>query len=207
MSAFARPALAQTAPAETPSPTTYTDTVQGVEFSAGTIADDTRLGASFAGEATGDLPGFLVASIDYTPSSPGPGVTNNIVGGGWTLLGNRSTILGSFTGGTVQWNEDGTLADVVADMSVLGGSVDGIPVSSGGTGAFGGVLDQASNPRTSTDDRRRAAVDLVAQAEEPGLTASVLFVTKLPGDDLGISVNRGNPPPAAQRHWFGCWEQ
>jgi hypothetical protein len=141
VSAFARPALAQTAPAETPSPTTYTDTVQGVEFSAGTIADDTRLGASFAGEATGDLPGFLVASIDYTPSSLGPGVTNNIVGGGWTLLGDRSTILGSFTGGTVQWNEDGTLADVVADMSVLGGSVDGIPVSSGGTGAFGGVLD------------------------------------------------------------------
>lgn len=142
MLAFARPALAQTAPAETPSPTTYADTVQGVEFSAGTIAGDTRLGASFAGEATGDLPGFLVASIDYTPPSPGPGVTNNIVGGGWTLLGDRSTaLLGSFTGGTVQWNDDGTLADVVADMSVLGGSVDGIPVPSGGTGAFGGVLD------------------------------------------------------------------
>ena len=139
--AFARPALAQTAPAETPSPPTYTDKVQGVEFSAGTIADDTRFGASFAGEATGDLPGFLVASIDYTPPSPGPGVTNYIVGGGWTLLGDRSTTLGSFTGGTVQWNADGTLADVVADMSVLGGSVDGLPVSSGGTGAFGGVLD------------------------------------------------------------------
>jgi hypothetical protein len=139
--AFARPALAQTAPAETPSPMNYTDTVQGVEFSAGTIADDTRFGASFAGETTGDLPGFLVASIDYTPPSPGPGVTNNIVGGGWTLLGDQSTTLGSFTGGTVQWNADGTLADVVADMSVLGGSVDGIPVSSGDTGAFGGMLD------------------------------------------------------------------
>jgi hypothetical protein len=141
MLSFASPALAQTAPAETPSPITYTDTVQGVEFSAGTIADDTRLGASFAGEATGDLPGFLVASIDYTPSSPGPGVTNNIVGGGWTLLGDRSTILGSFTGGTVQWNVDGTLADVMADIRVLDGSVDGIRVPSGGTGAFGGVLD------------------------------------------------------------------
>jgi hypothetical protein len=141
MLAFARPALAQTAPAETPSSTTYTDTVQGIEFSAGTIAGDTRLGASFAGEATGDLSGFSVASIDYTPPSPGPGVTNNIVGGGWTLLGDRSTTLGSFTGGTVQWNADGTLADVAADMSVLGGSVDGIPVSTGGTGAFGGVLD------------------------------------------------------------------
>ena len=142
MLSFASPALAQTAPAETPSPITYTDTVQGVEFSAGTIADDTRLGASFVGEATGDLPGFLVASIEYTPPSPGPGVTNNIVGGGWTLLGDRSTaLLGSFTGGTVQWNVDGTLADVMANMRVSDGSVDGIRVPSGGTGAFGGVLD------------------------------------------------------------------
>ncbi len=139
--ALPTPALAQTAPAETPTPTAYTDAVQGIEVSAGTVVDDTRFGASFAGEATGDLPGYLVVSADYTPPSPGPDVTNNIVGGGWTLLGERGTIFGSFIGGAVRWNADGTLADVVANMSVLGGSVDGISVPSGGTGTFGGVLD------------------------------------------------------------------
>jgi hypothetical protein len=140
--AFAGPAFGQTPPTSpAATPATYTDTVQGAEFSAGTIVGDTRFGASFAGEATGDLPGFLVATTDYTPPSPGPNTTNNLVGGGWTLLGERGTIFGSFNGGTVQWNADGTIADIVADMSVLGGKVDGVPVSSGGIGTFGGVLD------------------------------------------------------------------
>src|SRR5215203_2111437 len=141
MLALPTPALAQTAPAETPSPTAYTDSVQGIEFSEGTVVDDTRFGASFAGEASGELPGYLVATTDYTPPSPGPDVTNNIVGGGWTLLGERGTILGSFTGGAVRWNTDGTLAEVVADMSVLGGSVDGTTIPSRGTGTFSGMLD------------------------------------------------------------------
>lgn len=141
MLALPTPALAQTAPAETPSPTAYTDSVQGIEFSEGTVVDDTRFGASFAGQATGELPGYLVASTDYTPPSPGPDVTNNIVGGGWTLLGERGTIFGSFTGGAVRWNADGTLAEIVADMSVLGGSVDGTTIPSGGTGTFSGMLD------------------------------------------------------------------
>ena len=140
--AFGGTAFAQTAPTTTPTtPTTYTDTVQGTEFSAGTIEGDTRFGASFAGEVTGDLPGVLVATTDYTPPSPGPNITNNLVGGEWMLLGERGTVFGSFSGGTVQWNADGTLADIVAGMSVLGGSVDGVPVSSGGVGTFGGVLD------------------------------------------------------------------
>jgi hypothetical protein len=140
--AFAGPAFGQTRPSSPAvRPATYTDTVQGAEFSAGTVVGDTRFGASFAGEATGDLPGFLVATTDYTPPSPGPNTTNNLVGGGWTLLGERGTVFGSFNGGTVQWNADGTIADIVADMSVLGGRVDGVPVSSGGIGTFGGVLD------------------------------------------------------------------
>ena len=140
--AFAGPAFGQTPPTSpAATPVTYTDTVQGAEFSAGTIEGDTRFGASFAGEATGDLPGVLVSTTDYTPPSPGPNTTNNLVGGGWALLGERGTVIGSFSGGTVQWNADGTLADIVADMSVLGGSVDGVPVSSGGVGTFGGVLD------------------------------------------------------------------
>src|SRR5215211_3470944 len=69
MLALPTPALAQTAPAQTPSPTAYTDSVQGIEFT------------------------------------------------------------------------EGTVAEVVADMSVQGGSVDGTTIPSGGTGTFSGMLD------------------------------------------------------------------
>jgi hypothetical protein len=124
-------------------PTTYTDTVvpgRGIEISAGEIVGDTRVGATFIGDVAGDLPGVLSSSVNYVPPAPGPGVTNTIVGGQWALCGAWGTVFGSFTGGTVQWNADETLADVAADTSVLGGSVNGIPVS-GGAGSFVGVLD------------------------------------------------------------------
>ena len=130
-------------------PTIYTDTVvpgRGIETSAGTLVGDTTVGASFVGEVTGDLPGILVASSNYTPPFPGPGVTNNIVGGEWALCGAWGAVYGSFVGGSVRWSADasrpdGTLADVVADMSVSGSSVNGVGASPGGAGTFSGVLD------------------------------------------------------------------
>lgn len=131
------------APATPTTPATYVDAVlpgRGIETSAGTISGDTRLGATFIGEMAGDLPGVLISSVNYTPPSPGPGVTNNIVGGEWSLCGAWGTLFGTFTNGTVQWNSDETLADVEASMSVLGGSVNSVPVSDG-AGTFGGVLD------------------------------------------------------------------
>ena len=124
-------------------PTPYSDTVvlgRGIEISAGEIIDGTRVGATFIGDVAGDLPGVLSSSVNYVPPAPGPGVTNTIVGGQWALCGPWGTVFGSFTGGTVQWNADETLADVAANMSVSGGSVNGIAVT-GGTGNFGGVLD------------------------------------------------------------------
>src|SRR5215212_2661736 len=124
-------------------PTPYSDTVvlgRGIEISAGEIIDGTRVGATFIGDVAGDLPGVLSSSVNYVPPAPGPGVTNTIVGGQWALCGPWGTVFGSFTGGTVQWNADETLANVAANMSVLGGSVNGIPIS-GGAGSFGGVLD------------------------------------------------------------------
>lgn len=135
-------------PASAPTPATvttptYADVVlpgRGIEISAGTISGDIRLGATFIGEMAGDLPGVLVSSVNYTPPSPGPNITNDIVGGEWALCGPWGTVFGTFTSGTVQWNADETLADVIANMSVLGGSVNGIPVT-GGTGTFSGVLD------------------------------------------------------------------
>ena len=138
-SAAAPPSVAQ--PSATP--TTYSDTVlpgRGIEISAGTIVGDTRFGATFVGEVAGNLPGNLIASVNYTPPAPGPNVTNNVVGGEWALCGAQGTVFGSFTGGTVRWNADETLADVTANMSVVGGSVNGVSVS-GGTGTFTGVLD------------------------------------------------------------------
>lgn len=129
-------------PTSTP-PITYTDTLvlgRGIEISAGEIVGGTRVGATFVGDVAGDLPGVLSSSVNYVPPAPGPGVTNTISGGGWALCGPWGTVFGSFAGGTVQWNADETLAEVAANMSVLGGSVNGIPVT-GGAGSFGGVLD------------------------------------------------------------------
>lgn len=122
--------------------TTYNSTVPpglGIEISAGTISGDTRFGATFVGNTSGDLTGILVSSVNYTPPSPGPNVTNDIVGGEWALCGSQVTVYSTFTGGTVQWNADESLADVAANMTIAGGSINGIPVS--GTGTFSGVLD------------------------------------------------------------------
>lgn len=123
--------------------TSYVDTVvpkRAIEFSAGEIVDGVRLGATFIGDVSGELPGVLSSSVNYVPPAPGPGVMNTIVGGHWVLCGPWGTVFGSFTGGTVQWNADEALADVAANMSILGGSVNDIPVS-GGAGNFVGVLD------------------------------------------------------------------
>jgi hypothetical protein len=124
-------------------PASYTDTVvpgRGYEISAGTISGETRFGATFVGDVDGGLPGVFFSSVNYAPPSPGLGVANYVVGGEWALCGSWGALYGSFTDGVVQWNADGSLADVGTDMSVLGGTVNGVPVS-GGSGSFGGVLD------------------------------------------------------------------
>ncbi len=137
---FSAPALATP---QTSGPTGFSDTVvagRGYEISAGTISGDTRFGATFVGDVAGGLPGVLFSSVDYAPPSPGPAVTNYVVGGEWALCGSWGVVFGSFTDGTVRWNADGSLADVATDVSVLGGSINGVALS-GGSGNFGGVLD------------------------------------------------------------------
>jgi hypothetical protein len=123
---LAAPAMAQT---------TYTDAVQGFEYAA--VSGQS---GSFLGAADGGLPGIMNATITYTGGSPGPDVTETITGGNWTLSGPWGEVFGNFSSGTVQWNTSTTLADVKANLTVLGGSVNNIPVSSG-SGAFNGVLD------------------------------------------------------------------
>jgi hypothetical protein len=129
--------------------TTYTDEVRGVEISAGRVVGETRVGATFVGRASGQLPGLLYASVNYTPPRPGPSVVNTIVGGRWSLVGPWGVLYGSFTGGEVRWNSAGTLASVNADMTIVGGTVNG-KVVSGGSGSFVGTLSHRTFPPTIT---------------------------------------------------------
>jgi hypothetical protein len=126
---------------------TYTDKVRGVEISAGQIIDQTRVGATFVGQADGQLPGLLHVSINYTPPRPGPSAVNTIVGGRWSLRGSWGSLYGYFAGGEVRWNSAGTRASVDSDMMVLGGTVNGKAVSGGG-GSFVGTLSHLTFPPT-----------------------------------------------------------
>jgi hypothetical protein len=126
---------------------TYTDKVLGVEISAGQIVDQTRMGATFVGQADGQLPGLLYASINYTPPRPGPNAVNTIVGGRWHLIGSWGSLHGSFAGGEVRWNSAGTRASVDTEMVIDGGTVRGKAVSGGG-GSFVGTLSHLTFPPT-----------------------------------------------------------
>ena len=179
-------------------PTTYADTVilgRGIETSAGSLAGDTTVGATFIGELTGDLPGTLATSINYTPPFPGPGVTNNIVGGQWALCGAWGRVFGSFTNGTVQWNADGTLAGIVANLSVVGGSVNGMPVS-GEAGTFNGTLSHLTFPPTVSGTLQLhasaapATSGTLPNSGGPSLLLSTATLLLLGSGLLGLSILR-----------------
>jgi len=126
-----------------------TDTVSGLEIFPGIVVGDVRFGATFVGRATGDLPGYIAASINYTPPNPGPGVTNTVVGGRWTLsvyqggeLKGRLT--GAITGGAAEWNAAGAIASVNLVFAVVSGT--GAYSGATGTGSFAGVLSHLAFP-------------------------------------------------------------
>jgi len=127
----------------------FTDTVQGVEVSPGQIdeATNTRVGVTFVGEADGPFPGVMYASLNYTPSSPDLVGGNTIVGGTWSLKGPQGVVYGTFTGGRVTWDANGTVATVVATMTISGGSGKGKQLI-GGTGTFKGTLSHLTFPPT-----------------------------------------------------------
>jgi hypothetical protein len=131
MLALSGPAMAKSALAQK----TYTDSVQGFEYAA--VSGQS---ASFLGQASGKLPGVMNATITYTGGSPGPNVKEAITGGNWVLSGRWGRVFGSFSNGTVQWNPDGTIANVTANLLISGGKVKGKSVS-GGQGTFEGALD------------------------------------------------------------------
>jgi len=127
------------------------DRLQGIEISAGRIVGKYRMGATFVGSAGGTLPGAFSVSINYTPNSPGANVTNSIVGGNWMLVvcQNRQflgTLFGTIPRGSAVWNADGTVANVSADLTILGGT--GRYARKRGTGSFSGTLSHKTFPPT-----------------------------------------------------------
>jgi hypothetical protein len=75
--------------------TTYTDAISGYEYAA------TSTQGSFAGTASGDLPGYWKATVDHTALPDA-----NITGGDFYLAtylnGSATSVTGNFTGGTVK---------------------------------------------------------------------------------------------------------
>jgi len=133
------------------------DTVQAIEIFPGIPVPErnTRFGVAFAGRVSGDLPGFLAATVNYTPANPGPNVTNTIVGGSWAITvrqNNRilGTVFGRVTDGTAVWDTNGTIATVDATVTVEGGTNAFVGVK--GTGMFDGTLDHTplANKRPPT---------------------------------------------------------
>ena len=129
--------------------TLHTDTVSGVEIFPGFVVGQVRYGATFVGRATGDLPGYIVASINYTPPNPGPSVTNNVIGGRWTLSvyqgGEfRGKLAGTIAGGAATWNDTGTLARINLALTLVSGT--GAYSGATGSGSFAGVLSHLTFP-------------------------------------------------------------
>jgi hypothetical protein len=130
---------------------TSTDNLRGIEISPGIIFGNTRYGATCIGSATGDLPGAWSVAINYTPPHPGGDVTNNIVGGSWSLVVYRGgslagTLQGRVLRGTAAWNHDGTEADINAQLSITRGT--GAFAGATGTGTFTGTLSHLTFPPT-----------------------------------------------------------
>jgi hypothetical protein len=129
--------------------TAHNDTVSGVEIFPGFVVGEVRYGATFVGRATGELPGYIATSINYTPPNPGPGVTNAVVGGRWALSvyqgGEfRGKVTGTIAGGTAAWNATGTLASINLVLTVVSGT--GAYSGATGTGSFTGVLSHLTFP-------------------------------------------------------------
>jgi hypothetical protein len=125
---------------------TRIDTLNGIEISPGIVdvQKDTRFGAAFAGRASGDLPGFFAAAVNYMPASPGPGVTNSIIGGYWSLTVVRNgrimgTLFGQVVAGTAVWDGEGKMAAVDLTLNIRGGTRSFFGAN--GPGLFSGVLD------------------------------------------------------------------
>jgi hypothetical protein len=114
--------------------TTYSDTISGYEYAA------TSTQGSFAGTASGALPGTWSATVDHTPL----GTYAKITGGDFHLAtylnGAAATVTGEFTTGTVR--QFSGFTGCVNQQYAVNGTLGDVGFGSSGTGAgsFAGTL-------------------------------------------------------------------
>lgn len=118
-------------PAQAAAQTTYTDSVIGLQVGV------TATSSTFAGKATGDLPGFWRAVVQRTPLTP----HGTITGGSfslWTLLvGAPTRVTGTFApGGSIVQTDPG--AGCTNQRYAVNGALTNVAVGSatGGSGPF-----------------------------------------------------------------------
>ena len=109
-------------------------------------------GISFLGKTTGTYPGSFFMSMNYTTTSrfasfPPISSVNTIKDGTWSLPVYRSgqyqgAIYGRVVDGTMEWNEDNTIAKVNIIFSVNAGTQTFVNAS--GKGNFVGTLDRST---------------------------------------------------------------
>jgi hypothetical protein len=122
----------------------YRDTVSQSQVPPA-AACATGSAASFRGEASGSLPGTFTDTFCYLGPPPGPGVSEEVVGGPWQLAGSTTTLSGYFcSGGTIQWNSAGTQASVNAPLRTANATCGG-PI---GTGSLVGTWSRLVTPAT-----------------------------------------------------------
>ena len=140
------------APALAAPTATQSATMTGIEISPGFVSGATRVGATFVGTSSGELPGAWAVTVNSSPAALGPNVTNTIVGGSWYLAvfhdGECDGVLwGDLSSGTVQWNAAGDAAALDATLTITGG-IGNFSSLQGGGGTFSGQLSHRTFPPT-----------------------------------------------------------
>jgi hypothetical protein len=113
--------------------TTYTDSISGYEYAA------TSSQGSFAGTASGNLPGYWKATVDHT-ALPYASITGGDFYLATYLNGSPTTVTGDFTGGTVK--QVSGFTGCVNQQYAVNGNLGNVGFGSTGTGngTFTGTL-------------------------------------------------------------------
>ena len=155
-------AVAQKIVRPTPIETTVSVKVEAVEVSDGVLVFDpnygeSMFGYSFTGEATGDLTGAPMFSMNCFPAQFIAGETNKVTSGSWALpvymkpyKGLNVVYVGSLFGqlvdGTMTWDKLGTTANITVKITIDDGTGTYAGVS--GRGVFQGTLIEGEKVTT-----------------------------------------------------------
>lgn len=127
--------------------------LRGIEFNEGVVGFDnfngreTVFGYAFVGQTYGALPGVLTLSMNCTPATFTPGMSNEMTGGTWALpiystpsVFKQPVYLGSFYGhianGKMGWEK--TTAQIYLTFVIDGGTLKFTGAT--GDGSFDGTL-------------------------------------------------------------------